>query len=197
MERDQRARHTTHASAATVVVVLLAAGAAVGQSPGQGQARDQALQEFDQRLVAYLNLRRAISEKMTPLAATANGRELAARQKELTGALQSARATAKPGDLIPSSIATRIQMVIGEDLKRRSVDDERATLGEVPDAPIPIVNRPYPLNAALPTLPPLLLLRLPRLPENLQYRFYGRHLVVLDGDTQIIVDYIANVLPRR
>ena len=44
-------------------------------------------------------------------------------------------------------------------------------------------------------MPPLLLSRLPRLPDNLQYRFYGRHVVLLDGDLQIIVDYIPNVLP--
>jgi hypothetical protein len=44
-------------------------------------------------------------------------------------------------------------------------------------------------------VPPLLLLSLPALPDNLQYRFYGRHLVVLDGDALIIVDYVANVLP--
>ena len=44
-------------------------------------------------------------------------------------------------------------------------------------------------------MPPLLLRELPRLPDNLQYRFFGRHVVLLDGDTQLIVDYIANVLP--
>jgi hypothetical protein len=46
-------------------------------------------------------------------------------------------------------------------------------------------------------VPPLLLSTLPRLPDNLQYRFYGRHLVILDGDVQIIVDVIANVLPAH
>jgi hypothetical protein len=38
---------------------------------------------------------------------------------------------------------------------------------------------------------------LPGLPDNLQYRFYGRHLVILDGDLQIITDYVSNVLPPR
>jgi hypothetical protein len=88
-----------------------------------------------------------------------------------------------------------IQAAILEDFKRRSAADERATFSEVPNAPRPAINRLYPSDAALPTIPPLLLMRLPRLPDNLQYRFYGRHLILLDGDLQIIVDYIANVLP--
>ncbi len=46
-------------------------------------------------------------------------------------------------------------------------------------------------------MPPLLLSKLPQLPDNLQYRFFGRHLVILDGDTQIIIDYVANVLPSK
>jgi hypothetical protein len=41
----------------------------------------------------------------------------------------------------------------------------------------------------------LLLNNLPRLPDNLQYRFMGRHVILMDGDTRLIVDYILNVLP--
>ena len=41
------------------------------------------------------------------------------------------------------------------------------------------------------------MLQLPALPDNLQYLFVGRHIVLLDGDTQLIVDYVDNVLPPR
>ena len=54
-----------------------------------------------------------------------------------------------------------------------------------------------PDTAALATVPPLLLNSLPRLPDNLQYRFMDRHIVLLDGDTRLIVDYILNVLPTH
>ena len=65
----------------------------------------------------------------------------------------------------------------------------------MPKAPRPVINRTFPEDAALPTVPPLLLSKLPQLPDNLQYRFFGRHLVILDADTQIIIDYVANALP--
>jgi hypothetical protein len=67
----------------------------------------------------------------------------------------------------------------------------------VPAGPPPAINKMYPAEAALPTVPPLLLKKLPRLPDNLQYRFYSRHMVILDGDVDIVVDEIANVLPPR
>jgi hypothetical protein len=33
------------------------------------------------------------------------------------------------------------------------------------------------------------------LPDNLQYRFFGRLVAILDGDVQIIIDYVADALP--
>jgi hypothetical protein len=178
---------------ATAFVLLLT----ISQTPplAAEQAREPSLQDFERRLVDYLNLRRALSDRLMPLAPTADARELASRQADLAAALRAARAAAKPGDLVPPAVATWIHALILEDFMKRSAADERATFTEVPAAARPAINRTYPSNAALPTVPPLLLLRLPRLPDNLQYRFYGRHLVLLDGDVQIIVDYIANVLP--
>ena len=44
-------------------------------------------------------------------------------------------------------------------------------------------------------MPPKLLLRLPRLPEEVEYRFLGRHLILRDVGANVIVDFIYNVLP--
>jgi hypothetical protein len=198
MKRFDRApRRMVYVSTATVFVVFLATCAISAEAATADQATGPEMQDFERRLVDYLNLRQTLSEKMMPLAPTPSARELETRLRELAAALRAARAAAKPGDLVPASIAARIHAVILEDFKRRSAADERATFSEVPNTVRPAINRTYPAAAALPTVPPLLLSRLPRLPENLQYRFYGRHLVVLDGDAQIIVDYIANVLPSH
>ena len=39
-----------------------------------------------------------------------------------------------------------------------------------------------------------LLARLPQLPEQLDYRITGRHLLLRDADANLIVDYIPNVI---
>lgn len=165
-----------------------------GQTAG---APASAVQEFQRRLGDYLTLRAELSKTLKPLSPTASATDLAARQQALAEALRAARASARPGDLVPAAVAEQIRSVVIADFNRRTAAEERATFSEVPDAPIPTINRPYPADAALPTVPPLLLMALPRMPDSLQYRFYGRHIVLLDGDVQIIVDYIANVLPAH
>jgi Skp family chaperone for outer membrane proteins len=154
-----------------------------------------ALAEFQKRLQDYINLRAELGRKLKPLAPTADSAELAARQDTLAAAIREARKGAKPGDLIPTRVAGQIRNTVANDFRRRNPDATRAVFEEVPEGVRPVVNRTMPDNAALATVPPLLLNLLPPLPDNLQYRFMARHIVVIDGDTRIIVDYILNVLP--
>src|SRR5688500_8527920 len=156
---------------------------------GQGvNVQAAAMQDFQKRLDAYLELRAMLGRKLTPLSPTADAAELAARQEALASALRTARATAKQGDLIPKRVAAQIADTFVADYRRRNTSARRGELEEVPTAARPAINKTYPTQAALPTVPPLLLANLPRLPDNLQYRFYGRHVVILDGDAQIIID---------
>jgi hypothetical protein len=57
------------------------------------------------------------------------------------------------------------------------------------------VNGPFPwaFGAAVPSV---LLDRLPALPEEVQYRFIGRDLVLVDVDANLVVDILPDALPR-
>jgi hypothetical protein len=98
--------------------------------------------------------------------------------------------------MIPAPVQEQIRETVQSDLRRREPAAKRATLEEVPQGALPGINKTYPEQAALPTIPALLLASLPRLPDNLQYRFFGRHVVLLDGDTEIVVDYVRDCLPQ-
>jgi hypothetical protein len=192
-------------------VVLLAAGMTAGQQtaphatagPGAASADARpkvsaqalALQDFQTRLKAYLTLRDELSRKLKPLSSTPSATELTSRQESLAGAMKMARAKAKRGDLVPTLVAEQIATTISEDFRRRNPVATKGTLKEVPVAPVPVVNKVYPPGDAMPTVPPLLLKNLPQLPDNLQYRFFGRSIVILDGDLQLIADVIPGVLP--
>ena len=172
------------------------------QKSGVTEARQASLSdvaaaqaEFQKRMAAYLTLREELSRKVKPLSTTADSGELTVRQETLAAAMKSARQHAKPGDLIPPLVAKQIAETVAADLRRRKATTRQATLEEVPDTVRPAINKTYPASAALPTVPALLLADLPKLPDNLQYRFYGRHVVLLDGDLQIIADFVANALP--
>jgi hypothetical protein len=179
----------THVLAALMLVTL------ASQNPPQNP-RAAAQADFQKRLQAYLDLRTSLGKKLEPLSPTASAADLQGRQHALATALRDARRTAKQGDVIPPEVQAQIKQTIREDFKQRTPAAKRAALEEVPQGPLPGINQTYPEQAALPTVPPLLLANLPRLPDNLQYRYFGQHLVLLDGDTEIVVDYIPNAIPR-
>jgi hypothetical protein len=192
--RPRRAISDLHLVALCVVLVSLSPLALHAQPTNQ--PGDASTREFQRRLDAYLDLRGMLLQQLRPILPTASATELAARQTRFAQALRAARIQAKPGDLLSEDAAAIIRAAILDDFRKRTAAEERATFSEVPLAARPAINSPYPVNAALPTVPPLLLMSLPRLPEDLQYRFYGRHLVLLDSDARLIVDYLTNVLPR-
>jgi hypothetical protein len=59
-----------------------------------------------------------------------------------------------------------------------------------------LVNGRYPDGVPLTTMPPQVLAALPKLPPELEYRFIGDRLVLLDEPAHLVVDFIQDALPR-
>ena len=58
------------------------------------------------------------------------------------------------------------------------------------------MNARYPDTVPLTTVPPQVLQTLPKLTEDLEYRFIGDSLILLDGHAHIIADFIEDALPK-
>ena len=58
-------------------------------------------------------------------------------------------------------------------------------------------NQRYPDDVPLTTMPPGLLKALPELPEEMEYRFIGPHLILFDQHAHIIPDFIPDALPGK
>ena len=56
------------------------------------------------------------------------------------------------------------------------------------------MNAKYPSSAPLPTVPANLLLNLPTLPKELDYRIVNKDLILRDVDADIIVDFMQNAI---
>lgn len=182
------------------LVTAMLAGAAHTAAAAQKQAVNPtaaAQADFQTRLDQYIKLRQELAGKLKPLSPTASAAELASRQESLAAALRDVRKNAKQGDLIPPAVAAQIKRIVVNDFRRRNPSTKRAVFEEVPTGVRPAVNKLLPDTAALATIPPLLLNELPRLPDNLQYRFIGHDIVLLDGDTRLIMDYISNAVPAH
>jgi hypothetical protein len=59
------------------------------------------------------------------------------------------------------------------------------------------VNETYKKKHSLATMPPNLLLTLPDLPKDLEFRFIGRHLVLRDVRANIVIDEIRHAIRCR
>ena len=73
----------------------------------------------------------------------------------------------------------------------------RATIGEDQPVASPMrINTRYPDGQPVSTVPLAILKALPPLPGGLEYRFAGTRLILLDAQTQVIVDYMDQALPK-
>jgi hypothetical protein len=57
------------------------------------------------------------------------------------------------------------------------------------------VNDRYPDSVPLSTMPPQVLESLPKLDEDIEYRFIGERLVLMDAHAHIVIDFTDDVLP--
>src|SRR4029453_17302840 len=122
-------------------------------------------------------------------------KQVPGREKALPDEVGVQRAGAQQGDVFSLPAAKEIAVIVAEDFKGRPLGDQKAILVEVPVKVPPAINTDYPTTLPLATVPPSLLLKLPTLPEELEYRFLGRHLILRDIKANLIVDFIPDVVP--
>jgi len=92
-------------------------------------------------------------------------------------------------------VVPQFRDIIRRDLAARDIRDALAAMQEVPLTLALHVNGRWPANAPRASVPARLLASLYPLPDGLEYCFLDRHLVLLDGEADLIVDYILDVVP--
>ncbi len=156
---------------------------------------DPRFKDFFDRVKAYIRIHNAADARVPSLRETSDPQQVSGREKALGDAIRVARAGAQPGDVFSAAAAQEIGAIVAEDFNRRSLADQKAILVEVPVKVPPAINTDYPTTLPLATMPPALLLKLPTLPDDLEYRFLGRHLILRDIKANLIVDFIPDVVP--
>jgi hypothetical protein len=150
---------------------------------------------FKKRLDDYLKMRSAITAKIPDVSQTHDPNKISAREKALGEAISAARMTAKPGDVF-GDISPTITKIVAKDWASRSAADRKAIFKELRAGVQVTINRPYPTTLPLLTVPSNLLVNLPTLPDDLEYRIADRHLLLRDRDANLVIDILYNVLPK-
>ncbi len=161
------------------------------------EADAAALATMNDGLEAYMDLHRKLEGGLPALPEHATPQQIDRNQRMLGQLMRKARADAKPGEIFTPEARPVIKRLLaqvfdgpdGRQLKASIMDENPVGLKLA-------VNRRYPDEVPLSTVPPQVLQTLPKLSEEMEYRFIGDRLILLDVHARVIADFIEDALPR-
>jgi hypothetical protein len=183
-------------------MLVLCASAAHAQGP-QANAPSQtltvqpgrdSLAGFTGRVETYAALRAELERGLPIREITTDSAAIRRAMETLAARIRAARASAQEGDVFTPAVAASVKQTLVAKVSTYTC------LGIVDDNPGEFthhVNDGYPDARTLSTVPPNVLAALPALPDDLQYRFVGRHLILLDARSGLIVDEVRYALVCR
>jgi hypothetical protein len=189
---------TTFAVSASAQEKKVVKQIAAAEEPEISPAEKETIKKFDERVKQYVSLRASVKAKAPKLSKDSTPEQIQAAENALVAGLQTARASAKPGDLFTPDIAQYIRTTLKREFKPAEKKEIRKVMLEKDDTSVPValkVNHPYPDAKDFVEMPATLLLKLPQLPKELKYRYVGRNMILVDTDNNLIVDYMLDALP--
>jgi hypothetical protein len=199
--RDHATKLFSFLLSALLILVASASAKVTGQTaatapPVLSPQEKQLIKAFDGHVKDYLKQRGAVKKKLKPLSKDATPEQIDAYQKSFVKELQAMRAGTKQGYIYSPQFTEYVRSVIKTEFPAKDKAEIKEAILEAETKGVPLkVNYPYPESKELSQVPPTLLLKLPQLPKEVKYRFVGRHLLLVDSDNSMIVDYTLNALP--
>ena len=153
--------------------------------------------DFKARVEKYAELHKDLAKGDAKQKDDVSAEQINAQKTALTAKIQAARTDAKQGDIFTPEMRPIFRQLLAPEMKGEEGRDAKAIIKD--DAPAAgtvafKVNSKYPEGQPKPTMPTNLLLNLPPLPKPLEYRVVGQHLLLLDTEADLVVDYIVNVI---
>jgi len=182
------------------LIAILAACPALTQTAGAQETVNQGaviLKDFDRRVADYVKLHKTVRAEVHGLKPTKSPEAIEHYERSLAHGIRAARHGSLQGNIFTPQIAAEFGRLIGLTMHGPEAGAIRASLRHAePLAPRAIrVNGTYPHATPLQSTPPSLLLNLPPLPAELEYRIVGHTLILRDIEANLIVDFILNAIP--
>jgi hypothetical protein len=167
-------------------------GAAQKQPPARVNPNAAVMADFAKRVDAYVSLHRKFEATLPKLSKQTDPKEMDTHERALAKLIQDGRKDAKPGDLFTPNMQRVVRALFrpifsgkaGAQIKSEITDKEYKGNVKL------VVNGRYPDDVPVSTVPPQVLEGLPKLPEELEYRFIRNSLLLVDSHAHIIVDFM-------
>jgi hypothetical protein len=153
-------------------------------------------QKFVKSVSEYQSLRKDLESKLPRLKATGSPYTIAEHQQALAQAIRAARADFKQGDIFTPAVCAEFKRLAS--LAKQGGNAWRIEKSLADAEPVKFrvkVNEIYPPGVPQQSMPPSLLLNLPPLPQDIQYRLLGSTLLLIDTRANLVVDMAPDVIP--
>jgi len=197
-----------HLGIALAIPMIFAIGSAPADRPifgfeclpvrqGQGVTADpKVIADFTERVQTYVDLHKKLEASLPSLPKEATPEQIDGNQRALAALIRSARATAKRGDIFTPAMTVYVKGLLKRVFSRPEGRQLRASImDEYPGRITLQVNGRYPDTVPIASMPPEVLAALPKLVEELEYRFVGEQFILLDPHAHIIIDFVPGALP--
>jgi Skp family chaperone for outer membrane proteins len=188
-----------------VLALILASGVAVAQKTQNAAlaepvvvspADKAAINTFEKQVKGYIALRNKVRENAPKLSKDSTAEQIHAYRTTLEQSLRNARANAKRGEFFRPETADFIRRTLKIEFQGKDRKELREQIFETEIQGVVLrVNYPYAQTAELSEMPATLLVKLPKLPKELRYRFVGRNMLLVDRESDLIIDFMPEALP--
>jgi hypothetical protein len=189
--------------AAVILATMLAPSRGAGQ-PAEQDGRSGP-RPFKISVEQYVQLHRRVRATLPPLEVSPEPGTILKASDRLADAIREGRPGARPGEVFNPVVAAtfhaRINYALRDPDRRKRIVERLTEVEEDEDERPPEGWRPA-VNGTLDwfstgATPHSILEALPELPEELQYRFVGLDLILLDVDANLIVDILPAAVSAR
>jgi hypothetical protein len=188
-----------------VFLLILASSVAVGQKTQNAAlaepvvvspADKAAIDAFEKQVKDYIALRNKVRENVPKLSKDSTPEQIHAYRTALELSLRNARPHAKRGEFFQPATADFIRRTLKTEFQGQDRKELREQIFETETQGVVLrVNYPYAQSAELSEMPATLLSKLPQLPKELRYRFVGRNMLLVDRESDVIIDIMPDALP--
>ena len=185
------------AAVVTAVPMSLSPATGAGTTQQNQNPDAQLLVDFHKRIKEYVELRDKLKATLPTLSDNAPPEDVQQHQHALERLIAGARSGAKRGDIFTQPIRAYFRRQLSRVFSgREGASARRSIMDENPRTIRLHVNSRYPDGVVLTNMPPQVLLLLPALPPQLEFRFVGEDLVLLDLESAMVVDYVDEAIDK-
>jgi hypothetical protein len=147
--------------------------------------------DFTNRVSGYSELRDRLESRLPAVTVTDDVEQIRRGRRSLARAIRVARSGAAQGEFFTAATSAQLQLALARVMNARMW---AVIMDENPGAFGHDIDGTYPDGKTFSTMPGLLLAQLPELPDDIQFRFIGRHLILYDVRANTIIDRLPNAI---